>query len=132
MKGELVRVARRDVFFLLKKNRDSRGREVVVVTGVLRVGVTRSVSSFGVTATMIGRSAWDNDGLFETTVERVTGTLVTWSVHSTLTVVTGGIESVSDITEFAHTVVGFGEGALEDVCFVISGNIRGLHHDWAF
>lgn len=130
--GELVRVVRRHEFFLLKEDRNSRGRKMVIVTGVFRVGVTRSVSSLDVTATMVGRSAWDNDGFFEATVERVASTFVTGGVHGTLTVVTGGIESVSDVTEFAHTVVGFGEGTLEDVCFVISCNVRGLHHNGAF
>jgi hypothetical protein len=66
-------------------------RKMVVVTGVFRVGIPRSVSSFGVTTAVVGGSSGDNDGFFETTVKRVTSTLVTGGVHGTLTVVTWGI-----------------------------------------
>lgn len=107
-------------------------REVVVVTGVLGVRVAGSVASFEVPTTVVGRAAGDNDGLLEAAVEGVAGAFVTGGVHGTLAVVAGGIEAVGDVSEFAHTVVGSGEGTLEDVSFVVGGHIGGLHHDGAF
>jgi hypothetical protein len=117
---------------LFEENGDGGRGEVVVVSGVFGIGVTRSIAGFEVTAAVVSRAARDNDGLLEAAVERVTFTLIAGSVAGTLTVVAGGIKTVGDIAKFAHTIVGLGEGTLENVSFIVGGDVWGLHHDGAF
>lgn len=131
MLGCLVGVSGLQVGFLFEEGGVLRRGEGVVVTGVFGIGVAGSVSRFDVAAGVVGRAAGDDDGLLEAAVEGVTGALVTGGVHGALAVVAGGVEAVGDVAEFAHAVIGAGEGALEDVGFVVGSDVRGLHHDGA-